>query len=251
MAADEGITAALRPDAPAPTPPRQPLYVVCSPRSRVGRTLIARLLMEYLVSDGRRVLGFDVNPDDRALARHLPLHALPASIGDTRGQVALFDRLIINDGAVKVVDVAADQFQPFFDIMYQVGFTAEARVRAIDAILLFIVADDPRSDAAYRRLLLRREQFTIVPVENAAIAAPPARASPPLAHGASPLIIPVLPASLRHVVERTDFSFADCIKRPLEHPVALAEWVGRMFVAFRDMELRMQIAGFATLQRPG
>src|SRR4051812_35081985 len=99
MAADEGKPGgpgAYRPEAQASPPSRrrQPLYVVCSPRSRVGRSLLARLLTEYILSDGRRVLAFDVNPEDRALARHLPLHALPGSIADTRGQVALFDRLI-------------------------------------------------------------------------------------------------------------------------------------------------------------
>jgi len=61
---------------------------------------------------------------------------------------------------------------------------------------------------------------------------------------------PDLPQSLRHVAERPDFSFADCIKRPLEYPVALAEWVGRMFFAFRDMELRLQMADFGSMFKP-
>jgi hypothetical protein len=132
------------PDAAAPTAVRrrQPIYIVCSPSSRVGRTLIARLLIEYVLADGRRVLGFDVNPEDRSLTRYLPLHALPGAIGDTRGQMALFDRLIVNDGAVKVVDVAGDQFSAFFDVMQQVGFAAEAKARGIDTVVLFVVGDD-------------------------------------------------------------------------------------------------------------
>jgi hypothetical protein len=247
MAAEEGKGEARRSEAQAPPRRRQPVYIICSPRSRVGRSLLARLLTEYILADGRRALAFDVNPDDRALTRHLPLHALPGSIGDTRGQMALFDRLIVNDGAIKVVDVAADQFHPFFDVMYQVGFTAEAKARSIDVIILFVLGDDRKSESAYRRLLLRRDQFTVVPVENPGVATPPAPTSPPLPHGAPPLIVPVLPPMLRSVAERPDFSFADCIKRPAEYPLALAEWVGRMFLAFRDMELRQQMADFSAM----
>ena len=84
--------------------PLRPIPSLTSLDVTVGRSLIARVLVEYILSDGRRAIGFDVNPEDRALSRPLPLYALPASIGDSRGQVALYDRLIINDGAVKVVD---------------------------------------------------------------------------------------------------------------------------------------------------
>jgi hypothetical protein len=247
MWTDGGIPANGGPAALAPARRRQPIYVVCSPRSRVGRSLIARVLVEYVLSDGRRAIGFDVNPEDRALSRHLPLYALPASIADSRGQVALYDRLIINDGAVKVVDLAADQFQSFFDIMQQIGFSPEARGNAIDVIVLFIVADDPRSEAAYRRLLVRRDQFTIVPVENAAVAAPPGALSPPLPHACPPLVIPELPAMLRKIGDSPSFSFADCIRRQGDSPRQLNGWVGRMFVAFRDLERRLQVAESATM----
>jgi hypothetical protein len=89
-----------------------------------------------------------------------------------------------------------------------------------------------------------------VPVENPGVSTPPAPTSPPLPHGAPALIIPVLPPSLRHLADRSDFSFSDCLKRPLEYPTALAEWVGRMFFAFRDMELRLQMADVTSMIRP-
>src|SRR5689334_9335331 len=102
MGADETRLAERLPDSKTLSAKRhrQPVYIVGSPRSRVGRTLIARLLIEYILADGRRALGFDVNPEDRSLARHMPLAALPGSISDTRGQMALIDRLIVNDGAI-------------------------------------------------------------------------------------------------------------------------------------------------------
>jgi hypothetical protein len=251
MRADEGISAEQQPGATAPVRRRQPVYIICSPRSRVGHTLLARALIEYVLSDGRRALGFDVNPDDRSLARHLPLHALPASIVDTRGQMALFDRLIVNDGAVKVVDLAADQFQAFFDVMFHVGFAGEARSRGIDTIVLFIVGDDRKSESAYRRLLLRREQFAVVPVENPAIVAAPSLNSTSFPHVASTFLVPVLPhAHGNTIAEHANFSFADALTHPAGHPPEVSAWVGRMFLAFRDLERRLQLADFASMYRP-
>lgn len=244
-----GVTTAERPEVRAAAR-RQPVYIICSPRSRVGRTLVSRVLLEYALSDGRRALGFDINPDDRALTRHLPLNSLPGSIVDTRGQMALFDRLIVNDGATKVVDLAGDQFQAFFDVMHHVGFTPEARRRAIDTIVLFVLSDDRRSEAAYRKLLLRREQLTVVPVENPAAAAPPSPAVS-LPHSLPALMVPPLPTLLgANVAERADFVFSDVLRKPALYPQDLGAWVGRMFLAVRDLELRLQLADFASLFRP-
>jgi hypothetical protein len=68
-----------------------PLYIVTSPRPRMGKTLLARLLIEFF-RDGRRPLvGFDLNPREALLADRLPKLVWPVDITDTRGQMALFD----------------------------------------------------------------------------------------------------------------------------------------------------------------
>ena len=38
-----------------------PVYIICSPRPLVGKTLIARLLSEFLLLKDGKVLAFDVN----------------------------------------------------------------------------------------------------------------------------------------------------------------------------------------------
>jgi hypothetical protein len=37
-----------------------PLYVICSPQRSVGKTLLARLLAEFYLIDGRPVAAFDL-----------------------------------------------------------------------------------------------------------------------------------------------------------------------------------------------
>ena len=93
--------------------PRTPVFIVCSPLPHVGKTLIARLLAEYLQADERPFAVFDVNPDDFALAQQLPDHTTIAHIDDTKGQMALFDQLIIADVTSKVIDVSYRMFDHF------------------------------------------------------------------------------------------------------------------------------------------
>jgi len=53
--------------------------------------------------------------------------------------VRQFEGLIVNDGALKVVDVAAELFHPFFDVLYNVGFTA-ADATVVDGVGPFVVS---------------------------------------------------------------------------------------------------------------
>src|SRR5580700_3634387 len=102
--------------------PRTPVFIICSRRPRVGKTLAARLLIEFLHGDGRAVAGFDINPDDYALADCLPRHAAVANIANTRGQIALFDKLVVDDGTAKILDVGASSFEGFFSLVHELGF---------------------------------------------------------------------------------------------------------------------------------
>ena len=84
---------------------RTPVFIVTSSRPRVGKTLVARALTEYFCGQSRPVAAFDVNPGEFKLIDHLPAYTAAASIGDTRGEMALFDQLVAEDEVPKVVDL--------------------------------------------------------------------------------------------------------------------------------------------------
>ena len=228
---------------------RSPVMIVCSPRPRVGRTLVARLLVDYFLVDNRAVVAFDANPNDPVLSDYLPGHAIPATIADTRGQMALFDRLILNIGTPKVVDLAADQFGHFFDILDQIDFVAEARQRAIDTVILYVTEDHPRSVDAYHRILARFPKATVVPVHNEIFESMRATGQSHPARGAMPVHISQLPTLLFGVIYRPGFSISDFLKRPSEFPTMLHKWTSQPFIAFRDLELRLAMADFLPLFR--
>ena len=225
-----------------------PVIVVCAPRPRVGRTLVARLLVEYFLTD-RRVQAFDINPNDPMLSQFLPAQTHAATIADTRGQMSLFDRLIINDGRPKVIDLAPALFDPFFEVVHQIGLVAGARARSIDTVALFMAEDCVPSIQAYRRLLARHPDLLVIPVHNRHIAndvgdrpkLPPGGGTPIEIAGLSPLH--------QAMVNKLDFSFRGYLAKPVPFSGVLQDWIKGAFAAFRNIELSLQMSEFAALFR--
>ena len=66
-----------------------PVYIVCSPRPLVGKTLVARLLSEFLLLKNGTVIPFDVNLKEPSLLEYLPDITETAEVDDTFGKMAL------------------------------------------------------------------------------------------------------------------------------------------------------------------
>src|SRR5512135_3256213 len=91
-----------------------PVYIICSPRPQVGKTLIARQLTEFLLLKNGDVTAFDINLKEPTLLEYLPDITETAEIDDTFGKMALMDRVILNDGIDKVIDLGFHAFDEFF-----------------------------------------------------------------------------------------------------------------------------------------
>src|SRR5258708_23201042 len=129
-------------DGPAPAARRRtPIFIVASPRPQVGKTFIARLVIDFLRLGGGDPIAFDLNPGGDALRDYLPALAIASEVEDTTGQMALFDRLIIGDGTPQVVHVGSASFDRFFKVMQEIRFIEGAQRRAIEPVVLF--AADP------------------------------------------------------------------------------------------------------------
>ena len=225
---------------------RTPVFIVASPRPQVGKTFLARLLADFLRLEDGNICAFDVAPRDDALRDYLPGITLVADIADTRSQVALFDRLILDDGISKVVDLGDTAYQGFFSIAEEVRFVAEARRRAIEPIILFAADPHPASAAAYIDLQRRLPDAMVVPVFNEAIAqGRRLREQFPIERAAAvPLDIPLLAPTLKAQADRLPYAFAYFHDRlPPQVPAVLAfelrSWTRRTFLEFRELQLRL------------
>src|SRR5260370_1131881 len=99
-----------------------PVYIICSPRPLVGKTLIARLLSEFLLLKNGEVAAFDINLKEPSLLEYLPRITETAEVDDTFGKMTLMDRLIVNDGIAKVIDLGFHTFDDIFQISAENGF---------------------------------------------------------------------------------------------------------------------------------
>ena len=222
---------------PQPTP----VFIVTSSRPRVGKTLIARALTEYFCAQRRPVAAFDVNPDEFKLIDHLPAYTAAASLNDTRGEMALFDQLVLEDEVAKVVDLSHQLLDRFFQVMQQIDFMAEMRRRAIAPMVLFVADPDERSRQGYAMLKDRFPDLPLVPVLNEHVQRVGAyRADfPPTRLGGEPVGIPALTPVVRSVVDRRSFSFVGYIQKTNDKTSELYEWMARVFIAFRELEARV------------
>src|ERR1700730_1085356 len=108
-----------------------PVYIICSPPPLVGTPLIARLLSEFLLLKNGAVVSFDINLKEPSLLEYLPKITETADVIDTFGKMQLMDRVIVDDGIAKVIDLGFHAFDEFFKMTEEIGFMKEAARRGV------------------------------------------------------------------------------------------------------------------------
>jgi hypothetical protein len=224
-----------------------PLYIVCSPLRGIGKTLIARLLIELYLIDGRDVAAFDLADEGPQLADYLPRIATIADIGDTGGQMALFDRILAGNGAVTVIDLPHRALRSFFALTQKIGFFQEARRAAIEPLILFLVGHDPTSAKVYALLRRWLTDASLLPVRNKSEVRAPAGGTTGDA-AMDGLDIAPLDFPLRVQIDQRSFSFralwqgdATYLAEAMED--GLLEWTEHVFVALGKLEHFLELEG--------
>jgi len=221
---------------------RTPIFIIASPRPRVGKTLLARMLAEFFRNDARPIAAFDVNPDEFNLMDYLPGYTAVASVTETRGQIALFDQLLAYEQVPKVVDLGHAQFDKFFSVVHQINFIEEAKRRDLLPVVLFVAAADRRAKQGYDMLRNRFRGLALVPIFNDALPQVMLdRADFPSGRYGAPLILPALSPAMKGILERPSFSFAALIAKS-DTSMELYAWTRRVFLEFRELELRLLLA---------
>src|ERR1700720_1151300 len=143
-----------------------PVYIICSPRPLVGKTLIARLLSEFLLLKNGAVASFDINLKEPSLLEYLPGITETAEVDDTFGKMALMDRLILNDAVAKVIDLGFHAFDEFFKMSDEIGFMKEAARRGVSPVILFVADTDRASARGYAMLQQQIPPTALIAIDN-------------------------------------------------------------------------------------
>jgi hypothetical protein len=213
-----------------------PVYIICSPRPLVGRTLIARQLSEFLLLKNGTVVAFDINLKEPSLLEYLPSITETAEVDDTFGKMALMDRIIINDTVAKVIDLGFHAFDEFFKMTDEIGFMKEAARRGVAPIILFVADADRVSARGYDLLREVIPKTALIVVENEHVV----RGELPAAMAKSRVLrIAALPAFLKTYVDRLNFSFTGYLRSEKDSSTELHQWIRRNYLSFRELELSL------------
>jgi hypothetical protein len=213
-----------------------PVYIICSPRPLVGKTLLARLWSEFLLLKNGSVAAFDINLKEPSLLEYLPRITETADVMDTYGKMQLMDRLIVNDGIAKVLDLGFHAFDEFFKMTHEIGFLKEAARRHVAPIVLFVADTDRVSARSYPML---REQIplkTLITVDNEYVV----RGELPAVMALGRVLrITALPSFLKTYVDRLTFSFTDYLRNERDTSTELHQWIRWNYTTFRDLEFSL------------
>ncbi len=215
---------------------RTPVYIICSPRPLVGKTLIARLLSEFLLLKDGTVAAFDINLKEPSLLDYLPKVTETAEVDDTFGKMALMDRLIVDDGVSKVIDLGFHAFDEFFKMSDEIGFMKEAARRGIAPIILFVADTDRVSARGYPMLQQQIPPNALVTIDNEHVVR--GELPPAFAHGRV-LRIRALPVFLKTYIDRLAFSFTGYLRHEKDLSTELHQWIRRNYISFRELELNV------------
>ncbi|OMI08595.1 hypothetical protein BSN85_17830 [Bradyrhizobium brasilense] len=215
-----------------------PIYIICSPSPQVGKTLIARVLSEFLLLKDGTALSFDVNLKEPSLLDYLPKITETADVTDTYGKMQLMDPLIVHDRVPKVIDLGFHAFDEFFKMCEEIGFMKETARRCVAPIILFIAGADRISFRGYDILRRQIPSASLVTVHNEFALR---GGLPEVMYGERVLQISALPLFLKRYIDRLGFSFTGYLRDEKDWSTELHQWIRRNYTMFRDLESSLML----------
>jgi hypothetical protein len=220
------------------------VYFVCSPVGRVGKTTTARLLADYFLLGGRTFVGCDTDPREPVFASWFVDRVAVVDLNTVRGNMALFDPLLVNDGVPKIVDLWHRSWDKFFTVLRDTEFVAESRRVSVEPVWLFLVDGSSYSVEVAEELVQAYPDVTMVAVHNEGAAPLGAASFSELARypASRTFKIAALDPVLQQTIESANFSLSRFIPAPptgmsIVVRSGLRSWLGRIFAQFHSFEL--------------
>ncbi len=187
---------------PKPLADKPTIYIICSDRHRNGKTLLARVLVDYLMLDGKDPFVIDANVPEGPLRAAFPGRTALVDFEQVQGQMKLFDTIVGSLGRDYVVDLPAPQTENFFVILKQLNVLAEATRLGFRFAVLFIVDKEWASLNAAEDLRAAIAPHVMLKVRNLHVGSAASQRDTGLT-----IEIPVLDRDLFPLIEDRRFSF--------------------------------------------
>jgi hypothetical protein len=186
------------------------VYITASDQHRNGKTLLARLLADYLLLDGRDPFMIDTDAPEGPLRKFFPGRTALADFAIMPGQMKLFDTIIASPGRDYVIDLPARHTDGFFQAVTGLKFFEELKRLGFRIIIFYVVDRQPASLRAAKALQKFPDIDLFVPVENQHVGS-----FWPKSEG--DLIIPALPQALAIAIADKRFSLRGFVLGDTQH----------------------------------
>ena len=180
------------------------VHVVCSDQHRNGKTMLARVLVDFLVLDGRDPFCIDTDAPDGPLRSFFPGRTALADFAAIRGQMKLFDTILASPGRDYVIDLPARHTERFFQAARDLDFFAECKKTGYRVFVFFVVDNSFTSLKAAYALREEKGIDLFIPVRNMMV-----RSNWPENEGA--LTIPFLAAPIASAISNRRFSLREIV----------------------------------------
>lgn len=144
------------------------IYVVCSDRTRNGKTLLTRLYTDFLLAVGRDPLVIDANSPDGTAAGYYPDRSIIVDLNRVKGQMTALDTILLMPERDYLIDLPARMFSKFFDVLEELNFIEESRAAGLEIIVLFIVEPSMSSLKTAKDVYLSYPHDRFIAVRNEA-----------------------------------------------------------------------------------
>jgi len=128
--------------------------------------MLARVLVDYLMLNGRDPFVIDVDFPEGPLRTYFPGRTALVDFAATAGQMKLFDTILGSPGRDYIIDLPSSQTQNFFKTCIELAFIAEAQRLGFRIVVLFVVDQNPDSLKAADDLDRQARPDLIVLVRN-------------------------------------------------------------------------------------
>lgn len=147
-----------------PAPPT--VFIICSDQVRNGKTLLSRVLIDFLLLEGHDPFCFDLSHPEGALRAFFPGRTSLIDFAQPESRAKVFDTILSRSGRDYVIDVPAQLLAMVCEAAAGDDFVARAREKDYRIAVLYIVDRDEKSlgTAVAVEELLQPDIF--VPVAN-------------------------------------------------------------------------------------
>jgi hypothetical protein len=217
------------------------VFIICSDQARNGKTLLARVLVDFLLMEGRDPFCFDLGHPEPALRPFFPGRTALIDFLQADGQAQVFDTLLNRAGRDYVIDLPAQHLALFCEQANARTLQARAEERDFRTAVIYVVDREDRSlqtAVAVEEVLL---PDIFVPVANRLVGS----ALPPGVPGPA-LVMEKMEDELHAVVSDRRFSLrvfmqGDQSSVPVRLRTSLKNFLHGLISGMRDFEPAMSL----------